>query len=599
MSCQLTEEELWSGLDRNAPEMLEHVECCPTCRERAGRLRAGIAAVATASEPEVGPIPERIGPYRVQRRLGVGGMGIVYEGEQENPRRLVAVKVVRGEHYVDDYRVRLFQREVETLARLKHPAIAAIYEAGRTGDGQHYFAMELVRGVPLNDFVIERNLPLRKRLELFCAICDAIHYAHQRGVIHRDIKPSNILVDVEGNPKILDFGLARISDSEMGATTTGSLVGRVMGTLPYMSPEEARGNPDEIDVRGDVYSLGVILYETLTGNLPHTVSRRAIPEAIRVICEEPPCRPSLIDRSLRGDLETIILKSLEKERGRRYQSPAALAEDIRRYLRNEPIFARRTSTFYLARKFVQRHSVVFVLIALMITAGGFVQYFSERVQRDTANATILNSQQGDIARAAVFEDMARDYRGIGTPAALDKSARLFRDAMHTYERLTEEGIEPVAGAARQRLAGVKVGLARTLIARGASSRDYDDAFVLMANGLGLYETFGFALPESEGQAVVASLQILRQYREDAAERGERNLESTRQEGDESGGDSTDEAEPSSPEESEEESPAEARENRAATAQRGFTLGEVDAVIRLAARLAGQPAPEAGPLGPMQ
>jgi len=244
MTCHLSEQELWSGIDRRAPEVERHLTSCTTCRERAVQFRAGISAVGEASAPKAAPLPARIGSYVVHRRLGEGGMGIVYEAEQEAPKRLVAIKVVRGGKHVDDYRRRLFEREAQTLGRLKHPSIAAIYHGGRTDEGEHFFAMELVHGVPLMQYVQDRQVNRRDRLRLFREIGQAINYAHQRGVIHRDLKPTNILVDDDGHPKVLDFGLARITDPEVSLTTTTHDAGRIMGTLPYMSPEEARGNPD-------------------------------------------------------------------------------------------------------------------------------------------------------------------------------------------------------------------------------------------------------------------------------------------------------------------------------------------------------------------
>ncbi|MEZ4388542.1 MAG: serine/threonine-protein kinase [Candidatus Krumholzibacteriia bacterium] len=396
-----------------------------------------------------------IAGYRIIRKLGEGGMGVVYEAEQPEPRRRVALKVMRGGAAVDPHLVHLFEREVRTLALLKHPGIAAIHDAGRTEEGQRFFAMELVTGVPLDEFLRANPLTggdvrgrLRRRLELFRKICEAINYAHQRGVIHRDLKPSNIHVVSLGDDadpgrtaavKILDFGLARITDAESQAATIMTAVGQIQGTLSYMSPEQARGLADAIDLRTDVYALGVILYQFLTDELPYAVSRSAIHEAVRVICEEAPTRPSTHVRQVRGDLETIVLKALAKEPERPVPSALMLGEDVGRYLDDFPILARPPSAGYQLRKMMVRHKGPFAFAGmLVILLVGFAVTMSamfdiqrrERLRADAAREeAVLEANKSTRVTtflqqmlASVDPDQARG-REVTVRDVLDESSR--------------------------------------------------------------------------------------------------------------------------------------------------------------------------------
>ncbi len=385
---------------------------------------------ALAGVEEIAPLSPgaRVAGYTVKGVVGAGGMGVVYIAEQDRPRRTVALKLVRRSA---SGLLRRFEREAEVLGRLQHPGIAQIYEAGATtleGRGATpYIAMELVQGQILTEHA--RHLPVRERLELIAKVCDGVQHAHQRGVIHRDLKPANILVEAQGQPKVLDFGVARAAGSDLSIATAGTGIGQIVGTLQYMSPEQVRADPGEVDTRSDIYALGVILFQVLTGRLPHDLSGKSLPEAARLIGEVPAPRVGAIDRTLRGDVETIVAKALEKDKDRRYRSAADLAEDIRRFLSGQPIMARNDSALYMFNRQLRRHIGAVVAAAASIVAlAGFAVYATvqssrnERLARLEAKATV---EALDSLKAA------KDARGLADQTAERLKAEL---ATSTIER---------------------------------------------------------------------------------------------------------------------------------------------------------------------
>ena len=368
----------------------------------------GLPQVSAAAIESAAWQPDAIGGFRIVRVVGEGGMGVVYEALQHEPSRTVALKVIKPGLASREV-LRRFRQEAHALGRLQHPGIAQIYETGTAESAfgpQPYFAMEFIRGQSLRAHV-ERHRPSdHARLELVAKIADAVHHAHQRGLIHRDLKPSNILIDDTGQPKVLDFGVARLTDSDVHVTQHTDL-GQLVGTLAYMSPEQVLANPLELDIRSDVYALGVILYELLAGRLPYTVSTK-IHEAIRTIQQEEPQRLSSISRLYRGDLETIAAKALEKDKTRRYGSAAALAADIRRYLQNEPISARPASATYQLRKFARRHRALVTAVGAVVVAlaAGIVATAREAIRARQAERLAVEAQKiADAVNEFVQNDL--------------------------------------------------------------------------------------------------------------------------------------------------------------------------------------------------
>jgi tetratricopeptide (TPR) repeat protein len=320
---------------------------------------------------------KKIGRYAIKRVIASGGMGTVYEAVQEQPRRTVAIKMMnRG--LASPSALRRFEYEAQLLARLSHPCIAQVYEAGTHEDASGpvpYFAMEYIPNAKsITGYAADKKLTTRERLELFARVCDAVHHGHQKGIIHRDLKPSNILVDSRGNPRIIDFGVARSIDSDMAVTALQTNVGQLVGTIQYMSPEQCEADPHDIDTRSDVYALGIVLYELLCEQLPYDVTRLSLSEAARRIRQQNPPKVGVHQADLRGDVETIVLKAHEKERDRRYQSAFGLAQDIRRYLSGEAIVARPPSIVYQLRVFARRNKAVFgaTAAAFVVLAAGVV-----------------------------------------------------------------------------------------------------------------------------------------------------------------------------------------------------------------------------------
>ena len=379
--------------------------------------------------------------FEILGLLGEGAMGAVYEAQQQEPQRRVALKLIR-KGGLDPDRIRRLEMEVRALARLRHPGIVPLMSQGRAADGTPWFAMELVDGEPLDRFIARSSIDLGARIRLFQQVVAAVSHAHQNGVIHRDLKPGNILVsapshtssigaaDRVGAVRVLDFGLARITDDMKDPALGGTEPGRIVGTLSYMSPEQARGEVDTVDQRTDIYSLGVILYELVTGKPPIDLDGCWVGEAVRRLTYQQPVRPRAIRRTP-ADLETIILKTLEKEPARRYQSAASLLEELDRWADGLPILAHPPSALYQLRKLAGRHQAVTaigtLLLLLLVAAGPAYSLLQRRQARAIA-------EEKDAARAVIeFQK-----RMLTAPQpSIDGRTVLLRDLLRRSSRQLE------------------------------------------------------------------------------------------------------------------------------------------------------------------
>ena len=393
-------------------------------------------------------LPFHFGRYRILCRRGEGGMGIVYEAEQDNPRRTVALKVIRSE-LVSPEVVKRFNSEAQILARLQHPGIAQVYEAGMSEDSRPFFAMELIRGMPLDEYSRSRGLDQPARLELLAKVCDAVQHAHDKGVVHRDLKPGNILVEESGQPKVLDFGVAHVTAADVLPTSTYTRTGQLLGTLNYMSPEQLSAHPSRLDGRSDVYTLGVILFELLANRLPYHLDQLPVHEVARVIEQQEPSRLGSIDKVYRGDVEIIVAKALEKDKTRRYASAGDLALDIRRFLRGEAILARPASALYQIRKFTRRHRTlvagVFGIFAALI--GGTVVSIIFALQA-AENARVASERerdatyQGYLARIGAASATLLQHDVVDAARHLDAAPERLRgwEWRHLHSRLDDSAM---------------------------------------------------------------------------------------------------------------------------------------------------------------
>lgn len=463
-------------------------------------------AVSSAGTPE-------IAGYEHLRELARGAQGVVYAATQRSTRRAVAIKVLLDTGLSAGSARRRFEREIDLVASLKHPGIVAVYDSGITADGRLYLVMELVDGLPLDDALKPSaaasggGVDPRAAARVVGQVADAVHHAHQRGVIHRDLKPSNIRVDAHGNPRVLDFGLAKVTSLDQPQVTQVSISGQFMGSLPWASPEQATGEPDRVDVRTDVYALGVILYQLITGRLP-TDQTGGLKTILDRIVHQEPAQVRSLRPAVAEDLATVVHKALSKEPERRYQSAGDLAADLRHYLAGEPIAARRDSTWYAVRKTVRRYRIAAAaaaavlaatLAALVVSLRALDQARADRdrAEQQTAVAKTEAGKSDAVARfmremltAADPGNANRDVKVVDIlKIAADNASRTFKDqpeselairtmlcsAYRNLESFKEATAQGEAGMSLVKVVGEEsLAAARLYTAYGVALSDVDE-----------------------------------------------------------------------------------------------------------------------------
>lgn len=418
------------GFSESTSSIDLHQAWIEAARLEAGRIRHSLRrSEPPGSEPAdlelLRALSKSMPAYEIEEIVGRGGQGLVVRAVQRATRRAVAIKVLRGGPLAGDRERMRFEREVRILAQLKHPNIVTIHDSGYVA-GLHYYVMDYIRGDSLLDFVRRTGMPIRARLELLALVCDAIHVAHLRGVIHRDLKPGNIRVDQSGQPHILDFGLAKVDECDVLADSNvehRTLTGQFVGSLPWAAPEQISGRPDNLDLRTDVYSLGVIFYQLLTERFPCDVDV-GFREAMENICRQDPKPPSAYASGVGDEVDQIVLKCLRKDPDGRYDAAGSVAREIRRYLAGEPVEAKRDSSWYLLRKTIRRHRVsavisgLVVLVIVTAAAGLAVLYEQERQ---------AGSRERDLRESA----QAAEKRAIEAQREAEKQSRI-KEAVNRF-----------------------------------------------------------------------------------------------------------------------------------------------------------------------